>query len=262
MTHYNKEALLIGRKSTYQWLFDTQRFVSSLAITEKIPPKVSMDPNGNWIAVGGVVVDLARFRKGMQTLDDRLTESYRKIVRGPEKFSRLPDNGIIPDDLPNDERGYSFAAGGNYVRGEDRDVFLKTLLQRRHMVRVLENGEASIDFPAARQALREMDEFICLLMFAMQCTFGAHFRTTQLAQTRIRNGDRRRNLYMIGTLLALFTIYVKSGNLTGRDTLIPHFCPTFIQSWIQEVLLGGFRATQVALAGWLYGPKQAQNYRE
>ncbi|KAG2128780.1 hypothetical protein BD769DRAFT_1387360 [Suillus cothurnatus] len=101
----HQEVLALGCATTFNMLFEDQKYVSSLAWNQQWEQKVFLDPDFGWITVRQETLYLARFCQGIQTLLEWVEKKYLLLTQGHTMLEGLPAH--IADDMTNSIHGHS-----------------------------------------------------------------------------------------------------------------------------------------------------------
>lgn len=255
--------LKLGTPTVFQHLHDLQRLVSALALSTTIPPRVVMDMKQyKYFIVGEGIAYIEAHRRGLQALFQRFWDQYSDLTQGLLPLYQGPDDGVLLDDLSSESRGYAFFVDKHYVRHGDINAFLYHMIDIRGLAHVSIGGEVSLDRAGCRQLMLDIESLEEIWHFLFQHTTAVHFRIEQLMLHRLVNGDRPRNLLMLGQEMLGATRANKDTNIVEHDSFIAHFLCKDTQKISLEVLCGGIRHALVVLAGVSHSDATAQIYRE
>jgi hypothetical protein len=250
--------LALGQNTVFNMLTETQQYVSSLVFNEVLPPLAFWSEDYTRLTIKGETLGMEQFRSTVQELFRMAWAALLELTGGRKFANKLPDS--FKDDLCNDARGYSFLDHGPFT--ETPNAFLTYLVRESGLdVACLDgDGNLSWNVPVLHKILgktAEVNRIIMLLCFILPSMSN---RLTQFIDQKIRNGDRPRNLHMLGREMLAFTNYHKMTNLTGLDMCIPAFYPPPLTEIMVEYLCGGMSGVSEIFSGVVHGPESAALY--
>lgn len=210
------------------------------------------------VSIGGETLAMSEFRTGIAKLIQRINVLLLKLTGGRSFATNVPAN--MKDDLPNDERGYSWLDHGPFT--ETTHAFLEYLVSESGWDIAVIDGEGNLawNIPALHEILKLCAQLNECLMICHHIVPSQPHRGTEFVDMKIRNEHRPRNLHAILQDMFWLLRYHKSGNITERDVCIPSFIPPALITPTIEYLAGGIREVEEIFAGIIYGADAAALY--
>lgn len=246
-----EEVLQLGLNSPFNMVYEQQQYASSIVYNEVRPPRIFWDAGISKVSIEGETLDLVVFREGLQKIIVRVADLIDKINGGRIFASKLPD--VMKDDLPNDTRGYSWLDHGPFT--ENPNALLIHLVDNSDWDICWIDAFDNLQFnkPACVDILSNAAEVNKLLMFLNHILPSLPGRIKELADQKIRNDLRPRNLHYIIRDMFWLRRYHKGTNSTGHDACIPSFIPPVLVKLMTEYLAGGLREVEEILTRVVYG---------
>lgn len=237
-------------------LTQTQKFASSVVLSQVCPPKLMWSKEFDKVSVGGETLELDTFRSGIQNMLQTAWELYDYISGGNRFADDLPKN--FKDDLSNDQHGYSFLSHGPFSKTPNG--LLCHLVRNWNLASVDGARRLSWDMHALRRffgACGQLNTLLAVLTYILPST---STRITEFVDQKLRNDLRNRGLHMHMDEMFLLARYHKMTNATGFDICTPAFYPKPLQDLTLEIFAGGLRECETILAPVLFGSKSAGLY--
>jgi len=212
----------------FNHLRSLQHRASAIAYSTMSLPRIWWTDRVAWTSMlyKGSQLHLDQMKGVFQAMEDKVIAIWEDRVLLGQKVH--VDCGQIVEDLTNRSVGYCFLNDDRNQCFKDRDHLLKAFLKDRRtratFTKDNSQGRTMWNKDALRTWLRDYGEFQALQLARVEMLSGASGRGTELSAMNLRSTQARpiRNLLIMGDHLVTMHMYHKTGNLTGRDKMVPH----------------------------------------
>lgn len=248
-----------GIDSPYNTCVDYQRFVSALAYNTSTPPTTRVSDDGMFITFGSHTLSIAKWRKGLQDLQDEIVKELDDICLSQDFDLSIPPQSS--DDWSNDTRGYGWTTTHQYLA--DKRQLLKKMLAdpTQQLAYVDGSGDLQFNMATAWKFIHKCDSIVEKLALFSLCTAGQPPRVAEFVDFKFANSTRPRNMFHDNDSIWLTTRRVKSESMARREAFLPIKCHPQLTTLLQQYLLI-VRPVEAELVYIVRGEQAYHDYQE
>lgn len=241
---------------SFKFLFDVQRYVSTIAHTEVRPPNLYVSEDALMYTVGRSTLTMDVIRRGIQDAYSELDSLLHELVGDFTIDISLED---LVDDMSNTTRGYSFLSEQPFSSAKHQ-CFMRVVKDKKLAV-IDAAGNFAWNKPACRRWLLTATKFWRTVAWLLCVTAQVSTRLTQSMETTFCNADHLRSIIVqCGEMLLLLRNH-KAGHLTERDNYLPGFIPPILARIIMRAVLIGLREAEAVIIYHEHGREAAEIHR-
>jgi len=202
-------------------------------------------------------MEVERWILGLHKMLDDVRKDIAEICHHQDIPVVIPD--IVPDDMSERTRGYSWLNNGHFVANR---ALINVLIHHPDSDLVKLTTSGLIWSPGAMlQFMGKADGIQDKLSVLVDTAPGQTARSTEFIESKIRNSNRPRNFYRQHGSDWIIIRRIKTENMVQKEVFIPKKVPPELQT-VMDFYLLVIRPVEVDFAYKLWGIEAATNYHE
>lgn len=258
LTHYCIQNLKPGALTPFNAFADCQRFVSSLAYSETSAPSISVSDDALRFSYKDKCVEIPQLIQGIRKLFEDTVQDVNNLFQNHSIPINIP--AIVPDDMTNTTRGYSWLNNGCFAE----PFALMRILCDDKSLRLCQkdpSGGLIWNTSAVVTTLQKCKKINKGLSVLCHTATGQPCRAKEFVDLKYRNGTRPRGLFREFNNLLIVPRRLKTETTTGREVFIPRYVPPELQALLEQYLII-VRPVEEQLAYQAYGEEERNLYEE
>ena len=248
-----------GPLTCFSALIRLGAYVAKLSLSTPNVPTITWDDKFLNVQHNNIVLNIPSVRVGLQEALAITQSTIASICHGHD-LSSMGDLALLKDNMSDTRIGWGYMDG---VEGVTPDALLNTILDHDTAGLAIRHArdQVLVSQPKAIEIVNKCATVNELLGFLIHVTGGAPARGTEVADIRIRNQERLRNVHKSFGKTFIIHNYTKTTNNTQSDSFLPHQLPDLVALLLDYYLIF-IRPLEIYLTTLLWGADRAAPLKE